>query len=1033
MRKKIIIFLVALSSLAANAQQRNFWSPVSESQINRNIFQERVRPAAFQLFKLQENLLKTDLQNAPSENAVAAKTSSFIITIPNPAGQFEEYRVVEASVMHPDLAARYPSIKSFAGRGITNPLQVIRFDVSPLGFHALISAPGQPTFYIDPIDKASNAYIVVSRKDMGPLPTYECLTKEDNRLFSGNGMIPEDADDGTLRRYRLAMTSSGQYSARFLDGTEANDVERRTKVLAAMNNNLTRANAILERDFGVRLILIANNDDIIYLDAGTDPFVGTTSGALTAETQAVMTSEIGAANYDIGHLVHEIGDFGNAGCIGCVCSADNTKGSGFTSRSNWLSGNGFEEYILVHEMGHQFDANHTFTHDDDNDAAQMEPGSGTTLMSYAGITGANTDIQSIMDDYFHAISIQQVTAYIKLQTCDDGFATGNSTPTADAGANYTIPKSTPFTLTGVGSDDDETGFLNFVWEQMNNVTNAADFPWLPTTTHTFGPEFRSRPLSTSPSRTFPILANILDGTNTNKWEKLPSVGRTLDFRFTVRDNNPGGGSNKSDNMVVTIDGATGPFAVTSPNTATTWCPGSRTVEWSVNGSNALAENVNILLSYDGGNTFPVTLASNTPNDGSASVNIPCTYSTMARIKVEAVGNIFFDISNVNFTTGDNIKPTFTVPDDITIYKDENCLFEAPTSITGDVLDEGDNCDNTLNATFADVTGAGSCVGETKVTRTWTLTDECGNTTVKVQTITVTDNTPPTFTAPANITIYKDNNCNHDASTGVTGDVTNEDDNCDNTLNATFTDVTVAGSCIGEEIITRTWSLTDDCGNNTTHDQVITVKDITPPVISNVSATPNVLWPANHKMRDVVINYTAVDNCSPVTNVLTVTSNEPVNGTGDGDSDPDWIVIDNHNIKLRAERAGNGSGRVYTVTITSTDDCGNASSTQTTISVPHDMRKTDVFVTEPVIESPKGFTVKASPNPSSSNFVIAINSDNKQDQILITVVDMFGRRIEDRMINSDAIIRIGEKYLPGTYIIRVTQGLERREVKLVKMN
>ncbi len=228
-------------------------------------------------------------------------------------------------------------------------------------------------------------------------------------------------------------------------------------------------------------------------------------------------------------------------------------------------------------------------------------------------------------------------------------------------------------------------------------------------------------------------------------------------------------------------------------------------------------------------------------------------------------------------------------------------------------------------------------------------------------------------------------------------------------------------------------MTDDCGNTTTHDQVITVKDNTPPVITNVSATPNVLWPANHKMRNVTINYAAVDNCSPVTNVLSVTSNEPVNGTGDGDTDPDWIVIDDHHVKLRAERAGNGNGRVYTVTITSTDDCGNVSSTTTTISVPHDMRNTDAVVNEPVNEIIKGFTVKASPNPSVNSFVIAVNSDNKQDRIFISVFDMFGRKVEDRILNNEAILMIGEKYLPGTYIVRVMQGQERRDIKLVKLN
>ena len=145
-----------------------------------------------------------------------------------------------------------------------------------------------------------------------------------------------------------------------------------------------------------------------------------------------------------------------------------------------------------------------------------------------------------------------------------------------------------------------------------------------------------------------------------------------------------------------------------------------------------------------------------------------------------------------------------------------------------MTDESDNCDNTLNATYSDVVANGSCVGEQIITRMWSLTDDCGNTTTHVQVITASDNTAPSFTAPADITIYKDASCGYDASTVITGDVTDESDNCDNTLNATYSDVVANGSCVGEQIITRTWSLTDDCGNTTTHVQVITARDNTVP-------------------------------------------------------------------------------------------------------------------------------------------------------------------------------------------------------------
>ena len=183
------------------------------------------------------------------------------------------------------------------------------------------------------------------------------------------------------------------------------------------------------------------------------------------------------------------------------------------------------------------------------------------------------------------------------------------------------------------------------------------------------------------------------------------------------------------------------------------------------------------------------------------------------------------------TVRDTTPPTFTVPADITIYKDATCGYDANVTITGDVTDEADNCDTSLDATFTDVVVAGSCEGEQIITRTWTLTDDCGNTTTHDQIITVEDNTPPTFTVPADITIYKDATCGYDASVTITGDVTDEADNCDTSLDATFTDVVVAGSCEGEQIITRTWTLTDDCGNTTTHDQIITVEDNTPPTFT----------------------------------------------------------------------------------------------------------------------------------------------------------------------------------------------------------
>ena len=648
MRNLLLSATLLLCHYFAAAQQ-NFWQPVEESKIGKDLFTQRQKPASYKIFHLNETAFATAASLAPSEKSINASQSTSVISIPNAEGSIENFRVVDAPVMDPLLAARYPGIRSYAGVSVTDPSVTIRFSVSPQGVSAMILSASRPTIYIDPL--SDNYYLVVSRTDVSNYrQPFTCETMNAiAEVADAPASTLRNADDGRLRTYRLALVASGEFSQYWLNGTETTDAERKAKVLAAMNDKMTRVNGIYERDFGVRLLLIANNDAVIYLNAATDPF-GTTSSNWNSQTQTTCTNVIGSANYDVGHLVHRgPTNNGNAGCIGCVCKTN--KGSGWTSYID-LSSDYFVVDYLTHELGHQFGGNHTFTHANEGTIAQVEPGSGSTIMSYAGITGATTDVQSHNDDYFHAITIQQVTDYIKSAngTCAVSTVTGNATPTANAGVDYVIPRSTPFVLSGTGSDADAGDVLTYCWEQNN--PRATGSSTVPSATATAGPQFRSYLPVTSVSRTFPAINSILSGTNSNKWEVLPSVARTLNFRFTVRDNHPGAGNNKSDDMVLTINGTAGPFAVTAPNTAVSWAANSaQTVTWSVNSTNLApvsCTNVKISISVDGGYTFSTLLAS-TPNDGSESVSIPNTPTTTARIKVEAVGNIFFDISNTNFT------------------------------------------------------------------------------------------------------------------------------------------------------------------------------------------------------------------------------------------------------------------------------------------------------------------------------------------------------------------------------------------------
>ncbi|MDF2189995.1 reprolysin-like metallopeptidase [Paraflavitalea sp. CAU 1676] len=668
MRKSTLLFALVLTGVASMAQQTEFWTPVNESSISKNLFTKHIRPTSFRLYRLDELNIQRSLRSTPSERRVSADLSSFVLTLPTGNGQFERFSVVTAPVMDAALASRYPEIQSYAGRGIDHPTSTIRFDVSPRGFHAMILSADRPTIYIDPVDRQDKFYVVFSRQEVVDYRNvFQCMTAENNKVAPPAVNVPGNAlrgaDDGRLRTYRLALAATGEYSTYFLDGTETTDAQRKAKVLAAMNTLMTRTNGIYERDFGIRMNLIASNDAIIYLNASTDPW----TSEYNTKTQQTIDAVIGNANYDIGHLVHRGSNNGNAGCIGCVCVAG-SKGSGFTSHTT-PEGDPFVVDYSTHEMGHQFGANHTFSFQTEGTGANMEPGSGSTIMGYAGITGATTDIQPHSDDYFHAKSVEQVTDYVKGTTgggCAVVTITGNTTPAANAGANYTIPKSTPFVLSGTGSDADAGDVLTYTWEQYDNYGSGSST--VPSATATSGPQFRSVTYATTPSRSFPALASVLGGTNTNKWEVLPSVARTLNFRFTVRDNHSGGGNNNSDDMQVIISAAVGPFAVTAPNTALTWAPGSaQTITWSVNGSNAApvsCANVKVSLSTDGGTTFPIVLLASTPNDGSESITVPNNLTTTARVKIEAVANIFYDISNTNFTIS-GTPPPCTAPAGLT--------------------------------------------------------------------------------------------------------------------------------------------------------------------------------------------------------------------------------------------------------------------------------------------------------------------------------------------------------------------------------
>jgi len=636
-----------LAQSAPNPSPDGLWQSLSVMPLAAGR-QAWVRPPRFKGFRLEPVLMEAALGQAPSEAVPRAKRVDQVISLPRPDGTYEQFSVIESPVMEDELAAKFPTIKTYSARGIDDPTARARLDLTPLGFHAQVfSARGG--YYIDPYwrnDRQHYAsYFVRDYSAAGKDWTCGVISDAAASAPSAQraGSPEQQRQNGdTLRKFRVAIAAPGEYTT-FYGGTV-------TGALAGLVTTLNRVNQLYENDLAIRMLLVSNNTSIIYTNASTDPYTTTScNSAMLTLNQNNIDSSIGSANYDIGHVVNNSNGGGLAG-LGVVCTSGQ-KARGCTGSTSPI-GDPFDIDYVAHEMGHQFGGDHTFngtsgscSGSNRNGPTAYEPGSGSTIMAYAGICGVD-DLQPHSDAYFHFASVTQILGYVESSgTCSTNVATGNSMPTVNAGPNYTIPKGTPFELTASGSDGDGDT-LTYCWEEKDlgaaQALSAAD--------NGASPLFRTYTPTTNTSRMFPQLARILSNTSSND-EKLPSLARTMTFRVTVRDNRAGGGGVNDDDAVLTVVTSAGPFKITAPNSAAS-LSGLATVTWDVVGtalSPVNATNVNILLSTDGGQSFGTMLVSNTANDGSQIVTLPAISTTNARIKVRATTNIFFDISDANLT------------------------------------------------------------------------------------------------------------------------------------------------------------------------------------------------------------------------------------------------------------------------------------------------------------------------------------------------------------------------------------------------
>lgn len=599
-------------------------------------------------------------------------SNKVFIQIPDPDGGSSRFEVMANTTMHPDYQKKFEGIRTYDVVMVDNPSTHGKIDFTHYGFHAMIMSPEQGTYLIDPIFLGNDVdHMVYFKKDFITDKNMECEFKGDPNY---SDLPPSNREFGTceLKTYRLALCATGEYTI-FHGGSVAN-------AASAQVTTMNRVNEIYERDMAITMTIVPNNNDIIFTNPSTDPFSNGNAFAMLNESQETCDDVIGNANYDIGHVFGT--NSGGVAYLGIVCNSS-FKGRGVTG-SGAPIGDIFDVDYVSHEMGHQFGCNHSFNNScggNRNNSTAVEPGSGSSIMAYAGICSPN--VQNYSDDHFHGINVQEMGNFTigSGGTCATKTALDNNAPEiSGTNGDVYIPANTPFALTAFATDQDGDDLL-YCWEQMDNQISVQP----PSPTSTGGPNFRSNSPNLSPTRYFPDLEDLASG-SVSQWEVLSSVSRLFKFRIIVRDNAAGGGCNDHADVTVYTDDGSGPFVVTLPTASgISWIgTTSQTVTWDVantDQSPVNATSVDIFLSTDGGDTYPTQIADDVANDGSETITVPNTPSTTCRIMVMAQNGTFFDISNNNFEIAQ-------ISSDYTITTSESSQTACPPEDVNYTIDVG---------------------------------------------------------------------------------------------------------------------------------------------------------------------------------------------------------------------------------------------------------------------------------------------------------------------------------------------------------
>ena len=714
--RSLVLLLLLFSWPKLYAQ--SYWK---ENNTQRSTAQEKT----YTYYTLERKAFEKALHNT------SARSSQDYTYIDIPDGtSVKTYKVRRTAVLSPELAQRYPQIETYSGYALDNSDQLVSFTWSPAGLSAIFQQDFRYTF-VQPTDRKGKNHKVYQRSDVLESVHFDCTTQGATKKTPTSSPTQRNSyeSEHTLRTIRIAVAATSSFTQYF---------GGKIQTLAQIASTIQRANQVYRSQMSVQFQLVSGEETLIEhrRDDNLSNYIN--QNWTGSQLQKFLDDRVGTANYDVGHLFHNTTNpNGNAGCIGCVCD-DNSKGKAFSAGNlGSMDIDRFDIDFFCHELGHQMGANHTHNLQNEGYGVQVEPGSGSTIMGYAGITG-NNDVQSRTDPYFNHISVRQIVDYIKKQSCPTTENVSNTPPQIADLPNYTIPKGTAYVLDGTATDPDGDK-LYYTWEQADNLGSITYDRFSPNIPR--GPMARSLPPTESTQRYIPRMSRILQGTLTERnptrrsaWETVSNVKRKLTWAFVVMDKKVGARNDREHDRVtgntsyalmeINVASDAGPFKVTSDKNRAYWFVNKpHTITWDVADTDKGSVNtqkVSIYFSLDEGTTFPIVLARNIPNNGSYTFTVPTSLATtQGRFMIRAEENIFLAVNLAPIT----VREDGDMDGDGILDSQDNCV-ETPNADQkdadgdgiGDVCDDDldgdgvlntyDNCPNTPNADQKDTDGDG---------------------------------------------------------------------------------------------------------------------------------------------------------------------------------------------------------------------------------------------------------------------------------------------------------------------------------------